>query len=82
MSSAPTNSNQHRWIDTAELAELFSLSPATVRTKRCRKPDDLPPHYLIGGAVRYRLDEALQWAEERRQVGSESSSSHHFSAGR
>lgn len=70
-----------RFINGNELAEILGLSPATVTTRRCREPENLPPHYRFGSAIRYRLDEVLSWAEERRQEPKAAATSHVLQAG-
>ena len=54
-----------RLVTARELAELLSLSPATVLDKWER--GELPGFKLPGGAVRFRASEIDAWLEEHRR---------------
>jgi len=65
LSFAPMGGADSPFLDASGVAKLLSVSVHTVWD--WRKNGELPPAYLFGRSVRWKREEILQWAEERRE---------------
>ena len=60
-----------RYITDEKVAELLAVSRSTVR--QWRRDGQGPPYHRIGvWAVRYLVDEVMEWASSRKVVPEES----------
>lgn len=57
------------YITPRQLAELLGVPLGTVRDWHRRGV--APPHYKIGGLIRYRPAEVEQWLAERHRPGND-----------
>jgi predicted DNA-binding transcriptional regulator AlpA len=64
VSSQNSASDPDRWVDERELAPILGLSCNTLKNWRARGQG--PPFSRLGPkAIRYRLREAMAWAESQ-----------------
>ncbi len=68
--SIPFSKLQRRFVSEVELEDLTGVRRRT--WQKYRLFDQGPPYYKIGGAVRYDLQETLDWIKAKRVEGARS----------
>ncbi len=58
----------HRLLTTEEAAALLNVPVRTLTNWRCRGRFPGPPFVRLGGTVRYRRGDLLEWVAERVQT--------------
>jgi excisionase family DNA binding protein len=62
---ATTMKEADRLLTEQEAAKVLDLEPGTLRHWRCDRRKYHLRYIKVGGAVRYRLSDLLQWLERR-----------------
>ncbi|MBJ9642652.1 helix-turn-helix domain-containing protein [Citrobacter sp. FDAARGOS_156] len=55
------------YLTIKQFAEIFNLSASTVASDISRNPGKLPPFIRIGRAIRFSLDDIVEWENAHRQ---------------
>jgi predicted DNA-binding transcriptional regulator AlpA len=58
--------HEPRYVDEAFASTITGMSPAWFQ--RARWSGGGPPYVKVGRAVRYRLDELINWFEDRKRA--------------
>ena len=54
------------WLPEKVAAQFIGKTLAWMRATRAAAPHRVPPWYRIGGQVKYKRDELVEWIEGRR----------------
>ena len=54
-------------MDSNQLAEYLCLSIRTIKTYRARKPDKLPPSFMLNGQYRWDKAQVDAWLERKKK---------------
>lgn len=56
------------WLTTEEAAKLMQISTGTLHNWRSSQRRGRPKAYRLGGHVRYKQDDILNWIEAQREA--------------
>ncbi|ECI6490299.1 DNA-binding protein [Salmonella enterica subsp. enterica] len=55
------------YLTIKDLAARFNISASTVASDISRNPKKLPPFIRIGRAIRFSLDDIIEWEQQHRE---------------